>query len=87
MNKSNGGQAFPVPYAHNEGDRGMTLRDYFAAKAMEGAIAGAMADGSRLGKESPREFALTAYIIADAMLVARENAANPVPMPKHGTIG
>jgi prophage regulatory protein len=49
----------------------MTLRDYFAAKALQGAIAGAMADGSRLGKESPREFALTAYIIADAMLAAR----------------
>lgn len=64
----------------------MTLRDYFAAKAMEGVIAGAMADGSRLGKESPREFALTAYIIADAMLVAREKSANPLPMPKPGTL-
>lgn len=87
MNKINGGQAFPVPYAHNDGDRGMTLRDYFAAKAMEGALAGSMADGSSLEKESPREIALIAYIIADAMLVAREKSTKPLPMPMPGTIG
>ena len=45
MSKDRGGPAFPVPL--NPGERydvhgpadGMTLRDYFAAKAMQGALA------------------------------------------------
>jgi hypothetical protein len=47
----NGGQAFPVPAAnvvhdniHYAGE-GMTLRDYFAAKAMQAMYAG---DGARM---------------------------------------
>jgi len=44
---------------------GMTLRDYFAAKAMQGLIAG--------NRNYPKEkFATIAYAVADEMLKARE---------------
>ena len=59
-----GGPAFPPSnpgYAH-----GMTLRDYFAAKAMQGSLA----EGSEVYK--PSDFAEWCYAMADAMLEARE---------------
>jgi hypothetical protein len=44
---------------------GMTLRDYFAAKAMQGLLAGTTtSNGSMIVKD--------AYAIADGMLKARE---------------
>lgn len=53
-------------------NQGMTLRDYFAAKAMQG-VAAACANDTR--GQSMEEFAystsVAAYIIADAMLKAR----------------
>jgi hypothetical protein len=55
--------AFPTP-AHNLTNDGMTLRDYFAAKAMPEFI----------GFSSPESGAKSAYEWADAMLKAR-NAA------------
>jgi hypothetical protein len=56
--------AFPTP-AHNLANDGMTLRDYFAAKAMQGICAsGPTIDNGRI--------ALEAYQLADAMLKARE---------------
>jgi hypothetical protein len=48
--------------------RGMTLRDYFAAKAMQGF----MANKSNPMHYQPEEDAQWAYMIADAMLKARE---------------
>jgi hypothetical protein len=66
MNDTNtGGPAFPTQVASYEG---MTLRDYFAAKAMQGMIA---------SPNMPNAFdaqpvADKAYVIADAMLKARE---------------
>jgi hypothetical protein len=58
--------AFPTdPTSHNEFDTGMTLRDYFAAKAMQADISNGI---------SPDEFALTAkraYAMADEMIAAR----------------
>jgi len=39
MNKDTGGPAFPTP-AHNLQNDGMTLRDYFAAKAMQAWMTG-----------------------------------------------
>jgi hypothetical protein len=62
---SDGGPAFPTPpgVQHNDG---MTLRDYFAAKALQGLLA----DSEREGTWS--EFAEDAYSCADAMLKARE---------------
>ena len=46
-------------------DDGMTLRDYFAAKAMQALITRA----DKKGNES--DYANTAYLMADAMLKAR----------------
>ena len=49
-------------------DRGMTLRDYFAAKVMQGM----MANGQVLKLVSDETLASAAYEMADAMLKARE---------------
>jgi hypothetical protein len=46
---------------------GMTLRDYFAAKAMQGLLA------DQTIKAEPEEFAYEAYNMADAMLKARQS--------------
>lgn len=73
-----GGPAFPrASYRHIDGfdkaQDGMTLRDYFASKAMQGLIA----DGHTMF-ESPRfqgdmtAVAQFAYEMADVMLKARE---------------
>jgi hypothetical protein len=64
--------AFPTTM-HNYGDgkyasHGMTLRDYFAAKAMQGF----MANKSNPMHFQPEADASWAYSIADAMLKARE---------------
>ncbi len=64
MSNNTGGPAFP---AHHfdlaEGEHGMTLRDYFAAKAMQALI--------EKYDESPVEITLEAYEFADAMLKMR----------------
>ena len=81
----NGGPAFPVPLLPGQSWQGMgpcdgaTLRDYFAAKAMQGELA-AMVDpsGSQCGialdtpDEALAQIAKHFYRIADAMLKARE---------------
>lgn len=58
-----GGNAFP-----DEGSYGMTLRDYFAAKAMHALLMTGDWTGDSLTSE--------AYRFADAMLAARK----PVPL-------
>lgn len=72
-----GGPAFPVQNAAAWQGHGMTLRDYFAAKAMQGVCAGnpeympVCVDQS----DDPSDVVLiarTAYAMADAMLAARE---------------
>ena len=64
---NNGGPAFPIPGLHNDADfNGMTLRDYFAAKAMQGLIV----DPDR-ADQSREECARLSYAMADAMLKAR----------------
>jgi hypothetical protein len=65
--------AFPTTM-HNYGDgkyasHGMTLRDYFAAKAMQAAITGCATRGE-VGLYS--NWAGLAYEMADAMLKERE---------------
>ena len=65
--------AFPQYIISNNGtyvDGGMTLRDYFAAKAMQGF----MANKSNPMHFQPENDANWAYSIADAMLAAREKA-------------
>jgi hypothetical protein len=64
-----GGPAFPSHGSMGEvAHEGMTLRDYFAAKAMQGF----MANKSNPMHYQPEEDGRWAYMIADAMLKARE---------------
>lgn len=89
MSKDNGGPAFPNKdagviftsggFEHTEGV-GMTLRDYFAAAAMNGLTGNAfkylaeqrgdevLTDGA---KRMLGELCATSYVIADAMLKER----------------
>lgn len=73
--------AFPVEMIYtqeNEKFNGMTLRDYFAAKAMQAMITNdvihsfTMTEAHKAG--IPEEFALAqmSFMVADAMLKARE---------------
>ena len=55
----------PQGHSANENPQGMTLRDYFAAKAMQ-----AMETRNASGTDYSR--AIHAYEMADAMLKARE---------------
>jgi hypothetical protein len=68
--------AFPYTEANgaNSGDVGMTLRDYFAAKAMQGLIAreSTGAFDFEACPNDPWRVALWAYDVADQMLKARE---------------
>lgn len=60
--------AFPLEMVYtqeNEKFNGMTLRDYFAAKAMQGFVTGDY-------DLYPHEAAQKAYVIADEMMKARE---------------
>lgn len=70
MTKNTGGPAFPVLHWINGestgAEEGMTLRDYFAAKAMQAE----MTDG--IHENDFAWSAARAYKMADAMLKARE---------------
>jgi hypothetical protein len=65
-------QAFPNP--HRTDMTGMTLRDYFAAKAMQAYLADKELIDSfvYMNADVKEQVALTAYQMADAMLKARE---------------
>jgi hypothetical protein len=65
-NQNTGGPAFPTPrYERNDMySLGMTLRDYFAAKAMQGML-------TRPGSITLIDDANFAYKMADALLKAR----------------
>lgn len=74
-----GGPAFPVLhfYDHDSGfeiqpSEGMTLRDYFAAKAMPIVAAEVYCLGRLQGIAVPDLTAKMAYEFADALLKARE---------------
>lgn len=75
-NKETGGPAFPVHpdmvaqlnCIPSQSDAGMTLRDYFAAKAMQGYF-----ERLRATQYVPHDqIAEDAYRMADAMLKARQ---------------
>jgi hypothetical protein len=68
MSENNGGSAFPVAVGDDVLSWGMTLRDYFAAKAMQGMIG---ADAHK--KSTDQQIAAYAYEMADAMLDERED--------------
>ena len=71
-NTNTGGPAFPQTEVDRDGlavthQTGMTLRDYFAAKAMQSM------NGRQDYLDAPASaIALDAYALADAMLKARE---------------
>ena len=72
MNNTNtGGPAFPVLHwisgESTGAEEGMTLRDYFAAKALQGMLA--ENGGGPMRNNTLAEFS---YEIADAMLKARD---------------
>ena len=89
MSKDTSGPAFPVPdeqviYDENrgmvgakgygvEGHSGMSLRDYLAAKALQGLLAcpGDEVSGSYHSNSDPGHTAKMAYEYSDAMLAAR----------------
>ena len=65
--------AFPTLTEHgiNNGMPGMTLRDYFAAKAMQSYFNNVASSGLLVSRYY-EEIAEESYTIADAMLKARE---------------
>lgn len=66
----NNESAFPVPATEYHGmDSGMTLRDYFAAKVINGILSDPNAG---LLEDDLTRYANIAYKAADAMLKARE---------------
>ena len=68
---NDGGPAFPIPSdGHTHGtEGGMTLRDYFAAKALKHSM---LAFSEARARARHDEIAEMAYIMADAMIRARE---------------
>ncbi len=68
--KNDGGPAFPVETVCLHGSYGMTMRDYFAAKAMNGMAAGSSYECT---DKDLLLLAKQAYQMADAMLKARED--------------
>lgn len=72
-----GGPAFPIPLHEGQSYQGhapcdgMTLRDYFAAKAM-GTLMQCCINDSHAGVTYEDHVANAAYVFADAMLAARE---------------
>ena len=74
MSADTGGPAFPSSEWDAQYDRtfhagGMTLRDYFAARAMQGIL---VATVTPITVWSQNDVAETAYKMADAMLKARQ---------------
>ena len=68
MIKDTGGAAFPyVADADFDYGTGMTLRDYFAAKSLQGLLATDL----NCAPEYVQDIAYSAYVLADAMLKAR----------------
>jgi hypothetical protein len=68
MSNNTGGPAFPIEINSEMTCLGMTLRDYFAAKAMLAMLAHPNSSDTA----GPESFATAAYTMADAMLKARQ---------------
>lgn len=75
MTPKDGGPAFPVAFEHHECTSeqfGMTLRDYFAAKAMQAYVTAWATTGKHPTNDSVT--AEGAYDVADAMLAQRSKS-------------
>lgn len=77
MSANDGGAAFPRPHSDCTGadcihsQEGMSLRDYFAAKAMQAIV---VRSENLSTADRVQHAANDAYVMADAMLNARECA-------------
>lgn len=89
MSKQTGGYAFPIPNAdfqtfqpqtvdeYKRIQSGMTLRDYFAAQAMQALISGYLSNekssesGFKFHEGDHVHAAEAAYLVADAMIAER----------------
>lgn len=75
MSKDTGGPAFPYEFKYGDGTakraEGMTLRDYFAAKALS-VVPEQTAYNMKLNENEVDYIVRRAHEIADAMLKARE---------------
>ena len=79
-NKPNNPNAFPIALKDNSNPfrsdaSGMSLRDYFAAKAMQGMLANSEHVQTLMGNNPnplPDYVAILSYNLADAMLKQRE---------------
>lgn len=75
---------FPCPETYDsyggrgDGQKGMTLRDWFAGQA----LAGFLASKSHSTSFNPEDDANYVYCIADAMLLAREKDLAHKPTPE-----
>lgn len=75
-----GGSAFPVPMIRNVSNdcidvrsHGMTLRDYFAAAALQGAMSASRdTTWGKVASADAPAWAMAAYAFADAMLAERQ---------------
>ena len=66
-----GGRAFPVPGLFAAGwHDGMSLRDYFAAAALQAILSSPHTDGN--GDNFRKEVAKASFQMADAMISARK---------------
>lgn len=75
MNKNDGGSAFPFHHDYADGyetSDGMSLRDYFAAKAMQALLRVDTDNGRLRTRGDAIRTSLFAYDVADAMLAERE---------------
>jgi hypothetical protein len=68
--------AFPTTRYYDEEpigvEEGMTLRDYFAAKAMCGILAAMKTTGDASEQKMAEDISGVAYVVADAMLAERK---------------
>jgi hypothetical protein len=78
MSKPDGGQAFPTMSVYDEEKKervpifaGMTLRDYLAAKAMQGLLAGYEGPECPWVEDVYEGLASESYAIADAMIAEK----------------
>ena len=69
--RDSGGPAFPKGNDSSPQD-GMSLRDYFAAAALQGWMASFGSDQTEDDVKEPEQVAKLAYRLADAMLAARK---------------
>ena len=81
MTKDNSAPAFPVPPSIRDSDgfmilpmNGMSLRQYFAAKAL--SLGGEFFHNLGNGCNTPETISIAAYQIADAMIAERKKS-NP----------